>query len=64
MKTAARRGRPRLADETYRVQAVVPSEMYDRLYIASRRDRVSVPDLIRTALAKLLADQRGSTLSV
>jgi transposase len=64
MKHHNRTGRPKLADETCRVQLTLPSELYDRIYLASRRDRVSVPELLRKAAVKLLLDQRGSTLSV
>jgi hypothetical protein len=53
-----------LAPSRCRLQLTVPCDMYDRTYDAAREQRVTVPEVIRRAIAKMLADERGTTLSV
>lgn len=47
-----RRGHPRLDDddESVPVHLTLPSRQYDDLYERARRDRVSVPEVIRRLL--------------
>ena len=60
MTTPARRrpGRPPLADHdtTTPVCVKLPSAEFDRTCSRASRDRVSVPTIIRRALARLLDD--------
>ena len=58
----AKVGRPRLSDEpTEGIHVKVPISLYDRAYEAAERDRVSVPELIRRALARDLETQNRGT---
>lgn len=59
-----RRGRPKLAEHVCKMSLLLPCDVYDRVYEASRKSRVSVPDVIRHAIQKLLADERGASLSL
>lgn len=53
-----------MADARCKVLLTMPSDLYDRTYVASRRGRVTVPEIIRRAIVRMLADERGGTLSI
>ena len=52
-------GRRPLADgeETTRVHLSLCETMYDRIYLLAQAERVSVPEFIRIAIAKLLESE-------
>lgn len=57
-----KRGRPGLShiEPSTDVCLKMPASMYDAVYLASRRDRISVPELIRRALfQRLLLDAQA-----
>jgi hypothetical protein len=49
-----KRGRPRLAsdDESVPVHLTLPSREYDLAYALARRDRISVPEVLRRAFRR------------
>lgn len=59
MSDPKRPGRPPLTsgDTPARVHLTVPSPDYDRAYQRAQRDGVSVPELLRRGLARLLDDE-------
>ena len=58
----AKPGRPRVSAEPNEAVCVkVPVSLYDRAYEKADRDRVTVPELIRRALAKDLEIQNRRT---
>lgn len=60
---ADRPGRPRLdpAFPSASVHLKLPAKVYDDAYKVAQQQRVSVQDVIRRGLAKLLRDERGGT---
>ena len=54
-----KRGRPALSpdEDSTDVHLTVSASLYDRIYEAAARDRVSIPEVIRRALAKELETQ-------
>jgi hypothetical protein len=57
---ADKRGRPPLVEGDYpaRVHVTVPSKEYDLAQKMARQEGVSIPELVRRGLAKLLSDTR------
>lgn len=53
-----KRGRPPLCpgDTPAKVQVYVPSRDYDRVLRIAKRDDVSVPEVIRRGIAKVISD--------
>jgi hypothetical protein len=53
-----RRGRPALTpgDHPARVEVLVPSQQYDLAYKKAQRDEISLPELLRRGLRRVLAD--------
>jgi Arc/MetJ-type ribon-helix-helix transcriptional regulator len=52
-----RRGRPSIADEPNTpVMVRLPDSTFDRVYELARRDRTSMPEVVRRALTRLLDD--------
>jgi len=43
---------PHPDDPSVNVNVAMPTKTYDRLYVKARRERVSVPELIRRSLAR------------
>ena len=56
----SRRGRPPIADSTYSLHITLSSDMYDEAFRVSLQKRVSVPEVVRRALGRLLADERST----
>ena len=58
MAAVARPGRPPLDDDdpSVSVHVKVPGQTFDQLYEKSRRERVSMPALVRRAIARELDD--------
>ena len=54
------RGRPRVSPDQPSTDVLVAMSegMYDRAYLVATRERISVPEVIRRALDRLLADTR------
>lgn len=59
-----RRGRPALSTSGASAPVCIklPPADYDKLFTFSRRSRESVPDVIRRAVKKLIADERGGSI--
>jgi hypothetical protein len=54
-------GRPPIAgvdDVPARLHVTLPSEQYDKAYARAQREGVSVPELARRGLARVLADNQ------
>jgi hypothetical protein len=56
-------GRPREVVDPVRVNVQIPAPTYDRLYRQARQQDVSVPALIRRAIAVLESSQGGGSPS-
>lgn len=58
MSDPIKRGRPPLTpgDVPTRIEILVPSTQYDRLYERAHRDGISIPALVRRGLTRELAD--------
>ena len=58
-----RRGRPPLGSTpSAEVHFRLPAEDYDQAFAIAQRQRVSVTDILRRAIKKLIEDERGGTL--
>ena len=64
MKQTRRMGRPPLSANRCKVHLTLPCDLYDRAYASSRKNRVSIPEIIRRAMTRMLEDERGATLSL
>ena len=60
MNEPRRRGRPPLTrgDIPAHVNLTVPSRDYDRADAIAKRDGISVPEVLRRGLARVLSDER------
>jgi hypothetical protein len=59
MSEPTKRGRPPLTpgDTPARIEVLVPSTQYDRLYERAQRDGLSIPAIVRRGLTRELADR-------
>ena len=61
---AVKRGRPPLSpgESSTPVSLKMPTSLYDRAYARATRDRMTVAELLRRALTRVLLDESGGTL--